>query len=184
MGKRWRLLESNRTANSSTLFWRRNFNLGDKTISRVINNTRWENVSTSGELYPTWFEMRVEALLKKESSFFSFTLFSVSSLLNSWMILGSQVVMTWSSVLLQSAAILSCRLLQSTGPELLHHKVSTEHLDTLKCRSHQCLWHGLVCPYQHTERSTRTMDENVWQPRSKTVCSAGWSRCKLVFIIL
>lgn len=42
MGKRWELLESNRVANSSTLFWSRNFNLGEKTISRVIINIRWE----------------------------------------------------------------------------------------------------------------------------------------------
>lgn len=125
MGKCWQLLESKRIANSSTLFWSRNFNLGDKTISWVTINIQWEycRISTSGEHYLTWFEMRVDALLKKESSFFSFTLFSVSSLLNSWMILGCQVLMTWSSVLLQSAAIFSCRLLQSTGPELLNHKV-------------------------------------------------------------
>lgn len=128
-GKCWQLLESNRFANSSTLFWSSNFNFRDKTISRVIINIQWEylKISTSGEHYLTWFEMRVDALLKKESSFFSFTLFSVSLLLNSWMILGSQVLMTWSSVLLQSAAIFSCRLLQSTGPELLHHNRMFRH---------------------------------------------------------
>lgn len=42
MGKRWELLESNRVANSSTLFWSRNFNLGEKTISRVIIDIPWE----------------------------------------------------------------------------------------------------------------------------------------------
>lgn len=42
MGKCWQLLESNRIANSSTLFWSRNFNLGDKTMSRIIINIQWE----------------------------------------------------------------------------------------------------------------------------------------------
>lgn len=166
MGKRWELPDSNRVANSSTLFWSRNFNLGEKAISRVITHIQWEQfeIPTGGEHHLTWFEMRVDALLKKESSFFSFTLFSVSSLRNSWMIWGSQVLMIWSSVLLQSAAIFSWRLLQSTGPELLHHKVLTECLHPRERWSHHLSpTHAFFsCPYQHIERSTRSMDENVW----------------------
>lgn len=48
--------------------------------------------------------------------------------------------MTWSSVLLQSAAIFSCRLLQSTGPELLHHTVLTKCLENLNADLTNLSW--------------------------------------------
>lgn len=162
MGKRWELLESNRIANSSTLLWSRNFNLEEtikdhyplSLLSRIILE-----IPTCGQHDLTWLEMSVDALLKKESSFFSLTLLSVSSLLNKWMIWGNQVVMTWSSVLLQSAAIFSCRLLQSTGPELLHHNVwIVRHHFTLISST----FAAFFSTYQHTERSARSSDEKVW----------------------
>lgn len=66
--------------------------------------------------------MRVDAQLKKESSFSSLTLFGVSLLVSKWMTLGNQVFMIRSSVFLHSRAILFCRLLQSTGPEALNQQ--------------------------------------------------------------
>lgn len=123
-------------------------------LSRIILE-----IPTCGQHDPTWLEMSVDALLKKESSFFSLTLLSVSSLLNKWMIWGNQVLMTWSSVLLQSAAIFSCRLLQSTGPELLHHNVWIVRYHLTHITSP---FAAFFSTYQHTERSTRTRDEKVW----------------------
>lgn len=72
--------------------------------------------------HPTWLDMRVDAQLKKDSSFSSLISPSVSLHVTKLMTLGNQVFMMLSSILIHSMAILFRKLLQSTGPKALKPK--------------------------------------------------------------